>query len=73
MSSSPSAPDPRLAALAAQLATHASLHQALRWGLAQRPAWAVVDVVVQDEFTHDIVFAADGSSAADGVLVLDCT
>ena len=67
------APDARLAALAAQVATLSSLHQALRWGLAQRPAWAVVDVVVQDEFTHDVVLAADGSSARDAVLVLDCT
>ena len=62
-----------LAALAAQLGQLSSLHQALRWGLAQRPAWGVVDLVVQDEYTHDVVFAADGSSAGDAALVLDCT
>ena len=62
-----------LAALAAQLGQLSSLHQALRWGLAQQPAWSVVDIVVQDEFTHDVVFAADGSSAGDAALVLDCT
>jgi hypothetical protein len=66
----PSAP---LDALAAQLGKLSSLHQALRWGLAQRPAWAVVDVVIQDEYTHDVIFAADGTIAADAVLVLDCT
>ena len=34
------------------------------------PPWSVVDVVVQDEFTHDVVFAPDGGGPA---LVLDCT
>jgi hypothetical protein len=35
------------------------------------PPWAVVDVVVQDEFTHDVVFAPDGG--ARDAIVLDCT
>ena len=49
-----------------------SLAAAIRAGLALAPAWSVVDVVVQDEYTHDLVFQADG--APDGpALVLDCT
>jgi hypothetical protein len=56
--------------LRARLAAAGSLATAIRLGLAEAPAWQVVDVVVQDEFTHDVVFAA----AADGpVIVLDCT
>ena len=35
-----------------------------------KPPWAIVDVVVQDEYTHDVIFAA----APDGpAIVLDCT
>ena len=56
--------------LAAQLGKLSSLHEALRVGLAQRPAWTVVDVVVQDEYTHDVIFAPDQGA---GALVLDCT
>jgi hypothetical protein len=33
----------------------ATLEDVLRFGFAQRPAWDVVDVVVQDELTHDVV------------------
>ena len=32
-----------------------SLQEVLRWGFAQSPACAVAEVVVQDEFTHDVV------------------
>ncbi len=53
-----------------QLRRCTSLHQALRWGLARSPAWTVVDVVVQDEYTHDVIFAPD---SGPGALVLDCT
>jgi hypothetical protein len=62
---------PALETLAAQLRGLSSLHQALRWGLALAPAWSVVDIVVQDEFTHDVIFAPDGGGA--GALVVDCT
>ena len=44
-----------------------SLAEAIRVGL---PRWSVVDVVVQDEFTHDVIFAA---GEGDGAIVLDCT
>lgn len=40
----------------AQAATRlATLEDVLRFGFAQHPAWDVVDVIVQDEFTHDVV------------------
>ena len=59
-----------VAAAAAQVARLPSLDAALRWGREQRPAWSVVDVVVQDEFTHDVIL---GIEAGAGALVLDCT
>ncbi len=56
--------------LRVRLAASSSLAAAIRIGLAEAPAWTVVDVVVQDEFTHDVIFAA----APDGpAIVLDCT
>jgi hypothetical protein len=40
----------------AQLATRlATLEDVLRVGLAQQPPWEVVDVIVQDELTHDVI------------------
>ena len=56
--------------LRARLAAAGSLAQAIRIGLGASPAWMVVDVVVQDEFTHDVIFAAPGDGPA---IVLDCT
>ena len=56
--------------LRARLAAGGSLAAAIKVGLAETPAWTVVDVVVQDEYTHDVIFAA----APDGpAIVLDCT
>jgi hypothetical protein len=40
------------AALATRLAT---LEELLRFGFAQRPSWELVDVIVQDEYTHDVI------------------
>jgi hypothetical protein len=34
-----------------------TLEAVLRWGFAQRPAATVAEVVVQDEFTHDVVLS----------------
>jgi hypothetical protein len=48
----------------------ATLADAIVAGLRQAPPWSVVDVVVQDEFTHDVVFAPEGGATA---IVLDCT
>ena len=55
----------------ARLASCGSLAQAIVAGLAFAPPWSVIDVVVQDEFTHDVVMAPDGGGAA--AAVLDCT
>ena len=54
------------AATATQLDT---LEQLLQFGFAQRPPWELVDVVVQDEYTHDVV-VRDPASA---FLVFDTT
>jgi hypothetical protein len=37
----------------------ATLHSVLRWALAESPPAEVVDVVVQDEFTHDVIFRVE--------------
>ena len=34
-----------------------TLEHVLKWGLAQDPAVTVVEVVVQDEYCHDVVLA----------------
>lgn len=47
-----------------------TLSHVLPWGMAQRPPWIVVDVVVQDEYSHDVVMASAGDPRA---LILDCT
>lgn len=35
--------------------TQKTLEDVVRWGLAQKPVRLVEDVVVQDEYTHDVV------------------
>lgn len=32
-----------------------TLEDVVRWGLAQKPVCLVEDVIVQDEYTHDVV------------------
>ena len=59
-----------LESLAAQVRFLGTLARVLPWGLAVRPQWLVVDVVIQDEYTHDIVL---GNEADARALVLDCT
>jgi hypothetical protein len=59
-----------IAALPKLLVHLGTLAKVLPWGLAQSPPWTVVDVVVQDEFTHDVILGAEGVKEA---LVLDCT
>lgn len=45
----------------AQVATRlATLEDVLRVGLLQHPAWELVDVIVQDEFTHDVIVRGPG-------------
>ncbi len=43
------------AALAGPIARLSTLAEVILWGLRQRPERVVLDVVVQDEFTHDVV------------------
>ena len=59
-----------LASLAAQVRFLGTLARVLPWGLAVQPQWLVVDVIIQDEYTHDIVLGAEADPRA---LVLDCT
>ena len=45
----------------AQLATRlATLEDVLRVGFGEQPAWEIVEVIVQDEFTHDVVVRGPG-------------
>jgi hypothetical protein len=58
-----------------------TLEDVLQFGFAQRPGWELVEIVVQDEFTHDVIIAigaigaigAGGAGAAPGFLVFDTT
>lgn len=59
-----------LQSLATQIEFLGTLGRVLPWGLAMQPQWTVVDVVIQDEYTHDIVLGTDEDPRA---LVLDCT
>jgi hypothetical protein len=53
----------------AVVASHQTLEDVVRWGLSRDPPRLVERVVVQDEYTHDVVIAY-----ADGVyLVYDTT
>jgi hypothetical protein len=61
---------PNLERLAVQVHFLGTLARVLPWGLAVRPQWTVVDVVIQDEYTHDIVLGSDEDPRA---LILDCT
>ena len=60
---------PELVARATPATRLDTLEDVLQFGFAQRPVWTIVDVVVQDEFTHDVVFAAP----APAFLVFDTT
>jgi hypothetical protein len=58
-----------VASIEAATAAHATLEDVVRWGLSQEPPRLVEQVVVQDEYTHDVVV-----SWAGGVyLVYDTT
>ena len=53
----------------AESASLKTLEQVFRWALARQPRFLPGDVVIQDEYTHDVGFRApDGS-----VLVFDTT
>jgi hypothetical protein len=42
-------------ALSAELARLTMLEDVVRWGHAQKPPRGIADVVIQDEYTHDVV------------------
>ena len=47
-----------------------TLAEAIVAGLRQTPEWKVVEVIVQDEYTHDVIL----QGVPDGpAIVLDCT
>lgn len=59
----------RLAALAQAVARLATLQEVVRWGFAHRPAREIVEVIVQDEYSHDVIM-----TGGDGLyLVFDTT
>jgi hypothetical protein len=58
-------------ALAKQARWLGTLGHVIPWGLAQKPPWLVADVVIQDEYTHDVILTCQGGDGS--VLVLDCT
>lgn len=45
----------RRATLSAVVAPFSSLQDLVRWGFAQRPPLDVQAVIIQDEFSHDVV------------------
>ncbi|MEL6344093.1 MAG: hypothetical protein AAFV53_13320 [Myxococcota bacterium] len=64
----PLAPD-RQATLAQIVASHTTLERAVTHWLHQTPPVDVIDVITQDEYTHDVLF-----TLSDGlVLVYDTT
>ena len=44
-----------LAKLETLAANWRTLQEVVRWGFAQSPSLIVTEVIVQDEFTHDVV------------------
>ncbi len=62
---------PTLADVRTRFAACSTLAEAIVAGLRLTPPWSVVDVVIQDEFTHDVVMAGEGRVGP--AIVLDCT
>jgi hypothetical protein len=46
-----------------------TLEHVFRWAIRHDPPFTPADVVIQDEFTHDVIFRASDQSA----LVIDAT
>lgn len=46
-----------------------TLEQVFRWAISREPRLLPADVVIQDEYTHDVIFRAPDGSA----LVFDTT
>lgn len=49
----------RLREIEAAVADQGCLQDAVRWALSRTPPRLVSDVIVQDEFTHDVVIPYD--------------
>ena len=47
-------------ALRAELAQLGSLHALIQWGLRREPPLVIADVVIQDEFSHDVLLPYAG-------------
>lgn len=58
-----------LDALTRLVAEFGTLQDVVRWALAGSPPFEIAEVVVQDEFTHDVVIAWSGGH----YLVFDTT
>lgn len=59
----------RLAALSQAVARLATLQDVVRWGFAHRPSLDIIEVIVQDEYSHDVLM-----TGGDGLfLVFDTT
>jgi hypothetical protein len=62
------------AALAAEVAPLATLADVVAFCAARAPRATIADVVVQDEYTHDVVVTLEPDGGADGrALVFDAT
>ena len=61
--------DAERAQLTAATARHGTLADVIQWGVLRTPAALVTDVIVQDEFTHDVIVPL----SQDRVLVYDTT
>ncbi len=48
-------PEAEFSALHDLLQSHETLERVVQWGVQQDPAIWIEDVVIQDEFTHDII------------------
>jgi hypothetical protein len=47
--------------IASEVESLETLEQVIRWALARSPRAEFVDVVVQDEFTHDVIVRVNSS------------
>jgi len=56
-----SVPDAVVARASAALRDRSTLADVLHWAREQVPARHVVEIITQDEYTHDVVLPFDGS------------
>ncbi len=61
------------AELQRELAGLRTLQEVLSWGFSRSPAWEVVEVVVQDEYCHDVVIRGPLHGEAQLYLCFDTT